>query len=307
MSAPRLPSSIVVLERGWLSANNIVGIDGDTATLIDSGYVGHAEQTLALVDHAMGSRQLTWLVNTHCHSDHMGGNHALQTHHGCRTSLPVGEAAVIDRWDDKELILGYADQRADRFRYDDTFADGDVLRMGAIDWQVIGAPGHDDHAVMFFAPDERVLIAGDALWQTGFGVVFGALLGDTGALTRARETLERIARLEVRVVIPGHGAVFDDVEGALQRAFTRLAAYGDLEKLARHCVKALFTYAILDKRTMPLEQLERYLQRVPVMIDLNRDFIRQPWDAFARWLLADLQRAGALALVDGNIVPRIKA
>ena len=34
----KLPDSLLVLERGWLSANNILFFDGDVATLIDSGY-----------------------------------------------------------------------------------------------------------------------------------------------------------------------------------------------------------------------------------------------------------------------------
>ena len=34
-----LPTSLRVLERGWLSANNVVFFDGDEATIIDSGYV----------------------------------------------------------------------------------------------------------------------------------------------------------------------------------------------------------------------------------------------------------------------------
>jgi len=53
------------------------------------------------------------------------------------------QAPLIDRWDEQALILAIADQRAERFRYDDTFRDGDTLRMGEFDWQVIAAPGHD--------------------------------------------------------------------------------------------------------------------------------------------------------------------
>ena len=34
-------------ERGWLSANNVLLFDGDEATLIDSGYVSHADQTVS--------------------------------------------------------------------------------------------------------------------------------------------------------------------------------------------------------------------------------------------------------------------
>ena len=40
-----LPASLLVLERGWLSSNNIVCLEGEQAALIDSGYVTHAAQT----------------------------------------------------------------------------------------------------------------------------------------------------------------------------------------------------------------------------------------------------------------------
>jgi hypothetical protein len=50
----RLPDSLLVLERGWLSANNIVCFEGENATVVDSGYVTHAAQTVELVGHALG-------------------------------------------------------------------------------------------------------------------------------------------------------------------------------------------------------------------------------------------------------------
>lgn len=303
-----LPDWITVLERGWLSANSVLIFDRDTAVMVDSGYAGHADQTLALVDHALAGRKLGWLVNTHCHSDHMGGNARVQTRHACRTSLPAGEAPLIDRWDARELLLDYADQRADRFRYDDTFDHGDSLRMGGREWHVIGTPGHDPHAVVFWEPEARVLISGDALWQAGFGVVFGALMGRATAFDEARLALERIRALDARIVIPGHGAVFDDVAGALERALTRLEYYaGDIERLARHCMKALFTYALLDKRRMPIASIPEYLARVEVYVDLNERFVHQTPAALAHSMLADLERVGVVGREGGDLVPRIRA
>ena len=41
MTSPRLPDSLVVLERGWLSANNIIGFDGEAATMVDGFTVMH--------------------------------------------------------------------------------------------------------------------------------------------------------------------------------------------------------------------------------------------------------------------------
>lgn len=304
-----LPDWIHVIERGWLSANNTLVFDGDAATLIDAGYVSHAGQTLALVEHALAGRRLERLLNTHCHSDHMGGNASIARRHGCPIALPSGEASLIDRWDSKELLLDYADQSAERFRYDATFDDGDTLTLGGCEWQVIGTPGHDPNAVAFFEPESRILVSGDALWQNGFGVVFGAIMGRAGAFDEAHEALARIDALGARVVIPGHGAVFDDVGPALDRAVSRLEYYErDLERLARHCVKALFMYSLLDRQRMPIAGLTGYLDRVPVHIDLRRDFALAPDAAgLAEWLLGDLERAGAIARDGEDIVPRVRA
>src|SRR5207237_217473 len=77
-TAIQLPPTLRVFERGWLSSNNVLFLGREETALVDSGYATHAEQTVALVTHALGGRTLDRLVNTHLHSDHCGGNAALQ-------------------------------------------------------------------------------------------------------------------------------------------------------------------------------------------------------------------------------------
>jgi glyoxylase-like metal-dependent hydrolase (beta-lactamase superfamily II) len=303
-----LSRQLQVFERGWLSSNNVLLRGADGAALIDSGYCTHAPQTVALVQHALGGARLARLVNTHCHSDHMGGNRAVQHAHGCRTTIPEGEAPLIDAWDEEALVLGFADQRAERFRYDDTLAPGDALRLGDIDWQVLAAPGHDAHALMLYAPEERVLISADALWEDGFGVVFPALFGRTAAFAETRATLESIARLDVGTVIPGHGRVFSDVGAALERAFGRLAGYEkDITRHARHAAKVMLVFALLEKRRMPLARLPRYLEEVGFMRELNTRHLHMTPEALAEWLVTDLERAKAIKREHGDIVPLVRA
>ncbi|HZR70214.1 MAG TPA: MBL fold metallo-hydrolase [Burkholderiales bacterium] len=289
----KLPASVQVLERGWLSSNSIVLRDGDAASVIDSGYGAHAEQTLALLAHALRGDRLERLVNTHCHSDHMGGNAAIRRAHACRIGIPAGEAPLIDDWDEQALVLAFADQRAERFAYDEVFRAGDVLRMGGLDWRVLAAPGHDPHAVMFHAPEARVLVSGDALWENGFGVVFPRLFGDERALAETRATLETIAALELDVVVPGHGRPFGEVQAALGRALERVAYYeADLGRLARHCVKVLLAFTLLEKRALALDGLAAYLERVPVYREINRRHLGMAPAALAAWLASELERAG---------------
>ena len=303
-----IPRQIQVIERGWLSCNNVLLAAGDGVTLVDSGYGAHVPQTLALLDHALAGRPLKWLVNTHCHSDHMGGNRAVQEKFGCRTTIPAGEAPLIDAWDEEALILGFADQRADRFRYDDTLAPGATFRMGDLDWQALGAPGHDPHALMFYAPAERVLIAGDALWDDGVGVNLPALFGHTHALVQTRATLDAIARLDPRTVIPGHGPVFDRVVPALERAYSRLEGFErDLTRLARHTAQVMIVFALLQKGRMAIAELPRYCETVGILRHLNREFLGMTPEAMAEWLVEDLERARAVERESGDLVALVRA
>jgi glyoxylase-like metal-dependent hydrolase (beta-lactamase superfamily II) len=297
-----------VIERGWLSSNNILFFEDDTATLVDSGYVGHSAQTLALVEATLAGRRLTRLINTHSHSDHIGGNAALKRAYGCEIVIPAGIEAHVAAWDEEALLLGPAAQRGDRFRHDGVIAVDQEFEMGGMVWRAPAAPGHDMEALVFHCPERRLLISGDALWRDGFGIVFGELLGRTGALQATRGTLERLARLSVSIVIPGHGAAFDDVDAALAQAFRRLEAFEkDPARIGRNAIKACFTFNLLDLQRLPRDGLAAYLQAVPLFRDVGTRLLGMDAEALATWLLAELQKAGAVAIVGGDIVPTMAA
>jgi glyoxylase-like metal-dependent hydrolase (beta-lactamase superfamily II) len=297
-----------LIERGWLSSNSIVFFDADRATIVDSGYVGHAAQTVELVRAALGGQPLARLINTHSHSDHIGGNAALQRTFACEILVPAGIEAHVERWDEDALLLGPAAQRGDRFRHDGVIAAGQEFEMGGMTWRALAAPGHDMEALVFHCPQERLLISGDALWQDGFGIVFGELLGHAGALQATRATLEMLSRLPVDTVIPGHGAAFTDVDAALARALRRLEAFErDPGRIARNAVKACFTFNLLDLQRLPRRALPGYLQSVPLFRDVGSRLLGMDADALAGWLLDELLRAGAVACEGDDIVPTMAA
>jgi glyoxylase-like metal-dependent hydrolase (beta-lactamase superfamily II) len=303
-----LPPDIQVIERGWLSSNSVLLRDADAVDLVDSGYSAHAPQTLALLDHALAGHRLRQVVNTHCHSDHMGGNAAIKRTFGCPVSVPVGEAPMIAAWDDEALLLTYADQRAERFVHDATFAAGDVLRLGGRDWQVLAAPGHDTHAAMLYCAEARVLISGDALWENGFGVLFPQMFGRASCLAETHGTLDAIAALDVDTVIPGHGAPFTEVEAALERAYSRLHAFEeDPGRIGRHAAKVMLTFSLLEHRRLPLAGLPEYVERVGILRDLNHRYFAMTPARFADWLVHELERARAIRRVDGAIEPLVAA
>jgi glyoxylase-like metal-dependent hydrolase (beta-lactamase superfamily II) len=290
-----------VLERGWLSANNILFIGEDETALVDSGYLTHAPQTLALVRHALGGRRLDRLVNTHLHSDHCGGNAALQAHYGCLTEIPAAEADAVRTWDEAALSYKATGQQCARFGFDRVVTPGDELVLGDLHWQALAAPGHDPRSLMFYCAEERILISADALWEHGFGVIFPELEGESG-FAEARDTLALIARLDVRLVIPGHGAPFTDASAALARAFSRLDyLQADPRRNAENAVKVLLKYLLLERQAIALDALPVLFADLPVLRGAGRRFLQREPAELAEWTANALVRAGA-ARIDGAML-----
>jgi glyoxylase-like metal-dependent hydrolase (beta-lactamase superfamily II) len=240
-------------ERGWLSSNNVLLIDDDQSTLIDSGYATHAEQTLALVQHQLSGRALDRLINTHLHSDHCGGNSLLQkTFPNLRVVIPPGhfEAALL--WDQEALTYLPTGQLCPRFVPDHVLLPGTEVRSGVYVWEVHAAPGHDPHSVVLFEPQLRWLISADALWGNGFGVVFPELEG-IEAFDEVSATLDLIEKLAPTQVFPGHGAAFQDVSEALGRARSRLDQFvSQPQKHTAYASKVLLKFKLMEFQSVSL-------------------------------------------------------
>ena len=297
----RLPDGITVLERGWLSSNNVLFTGRHQTALVDSGYATHAPQTLALVRHALQGRPLDRLINTHLHSDHCGGNAALQQVYAPRTAIPAADAATVRDWDEEALSFRATGQQCERFTFDETLQPGDVLTLADLPWQALAAPGHDPHSLLLYCPSARILISADALWQNGFGVIFPELTGESG-FAETQATLETIAGLDIDLVIPGHGAPFTQVRAALDTAFSRLAwLAADPLRNAENAVKVMLKFLLLERRRIPLAELPPLLAGIPLFAAANRRYFHLSDRELADWIAARLVRAGAAGIEQGML------
>jgi glyoxylase-like metal-dependent hydrolase (beta-lactamase superfamily II) len=293
---------MTVFERGWLSSNNIL-FDGPEGTaLVDSGYATHAPQTLTLVRHALQDRQLDRLLNTHLHSDHCGGNALLQAQYGCRTSIPASDADKVRDWDEAALSFRATGQQCDRFAFDAVLHSGDAVSLGGMPWQVLAAPGHDNHALLLYCPGVGTLIAGDALWENGFGVIFPELAGEPGFDEQAA-TLDLIAQLAPQRVIPGHGAPFTGVAGALARARSRLAYLAaDPQRNAENAVKVMLKFLLLERQRIAIDTIPALFDAISLVSDACVRLLRTSTTDLAPWAVAALVHAGAARSADGYLV-----
>ncbi|MFP3797243.1 MBL fold metallo-hydrolase [Paraburkholderia sp. SIMBA_027] len=297
-----LPDSIRVFERGWLSSNNVLLVDEARAALVDTGYATHAAQTVALVQHALAGRTLDAIVNTHLHSDHCGGNARLQTQWRCDTLIPAASADAVRAWDAARLTFDATAQTCERFAFTGTLAPGDRLSLGGFDWDVLGAPGHDPDSLMLYAPEPRVLISADALWENGFGVIFPELDGASG-FAEQQAVLDVIAQLDIAMVIPGHGAPFADARAALERANSRLAwLRADPARNAKNALKVLIVFKLLDVRSLSFDALNAMVANASIIRAAAQQLAPESaWPALVRELTGELAKSGALVLREHGI------
>ena len=292
-----LPPGVKVHERGWLSANLITVVGDNAAAVVDTGYVAHADQTLALVRAALGDRVLDVIVNTHLHSDHCGGNASLQAAYPqARTFIPPGLAAHVVAWDPIALSYEPTGQQCPRFHIEGTLLPGSECTLGDLAWEVHAAPGHDPHSVVLFEPRSRTLLSADALWENGFGVVFPELEGEH-AFDEVAATLDLIASLEPVLVVPGHGRTFADVGGALSRARSRLEAYrAQPARHAIHAAKVLLKFTLLEVQRLPWDDFVAWAVGTPYFrLVQQRWFPEQSLPGWVQQLYGQLVASGVAA------------
>ena len=306
MSQPILPVGVHVIERGWLSSNIVVATGQYNCALIDSGYWTHSAHTLALVQTALGGQVPKLLLNTHLHSDHCGGNAALQAAYPTlETMIPPGQAPLVTSWDPVGLSYAPTGQHCPQFHFQGLLYPGTEIFLGDHAWEIHAAAGHDPHSVVFFHRDSRTLVSADALWENGFGIVFPELEG-ADAFDEVAATLDLIADLAPLTVIPGHGPVFHYADAILQKARSRLAAFvSNPLRHANHAAKVLLKFKLLELQSVHIANFKTWALATPYLeLMRNRFFEQHPSDEWLNQLIAELVASGA-ARHDGNNIVNI--
>jgi len=298
---------LVVLERGWLSSNNIVfrSAHGTPATVVDTGYGAHSAQTCTLLAAQLGSEPLGRMLNTHLHSDHCGGNAALQSAWGCEVWVPEASFDAVRSWDASTLTFEQTDQRCERFSAQKALHTGSSVQLGEFAWQVIAAPGHDPDAVMLFQRDSGVLITADALWEERLAIIFPELAGESG-FSEARGALDVIEQLAPKVVIPGHGRPFTDVSAALANSRRRITQFeAEPARHLRYAERALTMFHMLEYRSLARDALVAWLAQTPIfhgVVERQTGVEDGDRKTHAAAVLTGLLQAGQLCMDDAGTV-----
>ena len=298
MSSLALPPGIEIYERGWLSANNIFLFGDGDVSIVDTGYYAHSKMTLEIVRNALKKHDLSRLnkiVNTHLHSDHCGGNAALQKYYECEVYVPAAEALAVQDWNANLLSYENLGQECPQFSHHGVLTSGQEILMGRYPWKVLAAPGHDPHSVILYQAEHCILISADALWEEGFGVIFPELWGESG-FEEVAQTLDLIESLPVSLVIPGHGKPFTDLAKSIETARSRLDYLASSpDRNSRHGAKVLLKYKLLEWQKIEVQAANHWIAATPALQHAAKQ-LHMGMDEFVQWLPQALVKSGAAKL-----------
>ncbi|MEV6997854.1 MBL fold metallo-hydrolase [Streptomyces sp. NPDC093982] len=291
-----LPAWVTWQRRPFPDANLLL-LHGRRPALVDSGFVGHAQETSAWV-HAR-ENSLAMVVNTHWHSDHVGGNALLQAG-GAAIAAGAPDARALARRDPGCCLAEYLDQPVAPYTVDLPLHDGQVLRLGDADWQVVSTPGHTPGHLALWQPEERLLAVGDALSDYDVGWINLALDGpDAAAL--ALNSLRRLADLDPNVLLPAHGPIPTDPGAAFATALRRAQRLvDDPAGAVWYGARRIFAFALMIRDGVPSAEVESYLLARAWLTDAARQLNRGPED-FAAELVDSMLRSGAIVLRAGRL------
>jgi glyoxylase-like metal-dependent hydrolase (beta-lactamase superfamily II) len=189
--------------------------DGKTAILYDSGFGFTGFGVADKIKEQIGDRNLDFIFLTHSHYDHaLGSAYVLEIWPDAK--VVAGEyAAKIFSKDSAKAVMRDLDRKfakkcgvesypdfADNLRVDIPASDGDVIKAGDMEFEVINLPGHTKCSVGFYNRKEKLLLGCESIGvYDGEGTVVPSYLV---GVEMAIDSIEKAEKLEIENILVPH-------------------------------------------------------------------------------------------------------
>jgi len=135
--------------------------------IVDPG-CNNAQEESQLVDYIESNNlKPVRLVNTHCHIDHVLGNKFVADKYKLPLTAHKGEEVVLSNMDSIGKIYNIPYKQSPEIT--EFLDEGDILKFGNVELEVLFTPGHSPASISFFHRSTKQLIAGDVLFAGSIG------------------------------------------------------------------------------------------------------------------------------------------
>ena len=173
------------------------------AIVVDPGMTSAAEERRLDEYIAAKGLKVTAVVNTHMHLDHSFGVDYVRRRYGVPLRAHAADAALAATVGEQARRFGMLDRCDDSLEIDSPLADGDIIRLGDEQLQVLHVPGHSPGGIALYSREGKFVLSGDSLFQGSIGRT-DLPGGDYSWIMRS--ILDKLLPLgdDIRV-LPGHG------------------------------------------------------------------------------------------------------
>lgn len=294
------------IERGYLNGNHFV-YRGKDSVLIDTAYVSDFSETERLINQVgVQLSDVELIVSTHCHCDHIGGNKIIQERSGCDISLHKVGKHFMDTRDSWSTWWEYYGQDADFFEATNALEDGDIIFIGPHAFEVIYTPGHASDGIVLYHRKEKLLISSDALWEDDMAVITVRVEG-SATLFNILASLEKIASLDVKVVFPGHGQPFTNMNGAVTKNKNRIEQFlNNPDEIGWDQLKKITVYTLLMRQAVEEDTFFDRLMETPWFKETVDLYFDGRYEAKYDEIIENLTDRGVVKRKNGRLLTTVK-
>lgn len=195
--------------------------DTHDLTVVDAGLMGKGTYKIESIQNAgIPLKDIKRIIMTHTHLDHIGClGEILKAVPDAELWVHEAEGNLLEQGDERAVYgmdmfqsMCQAQYRlqpgALAFQVHRKLSGGETLELGGTTWEVLHIPGHSAGSIGLYNREDKILVPGDTVYAD-YAIGRFDLYGASGA--QLKDSLMRLAYLEVAILLPGHNRIMEAV------------------------------------------------------------------------------------------------
>ena len=206
-------------------SSNIFFFDFGKKALIDTGHRDDCEYNIAALEkNGICTDKIDYILNTHSHGDHVGGNSIIKSKN---PYIKIACSIYKEEYQNDRastMFMKNVEDEYDEFKTDIELKDGDIIDLDGCVLEVIETKGHSRDSISFFEKNNKFLFSGDTIYnrvitQIDYYQEFEKSIEDLSI------TYDRIKKIDSSIIYTGHGDPLTDVSANLKYCIKKLERF----------------------------------------------------------------------------------